>query len=310
MLNILYAGAPQDWPAYQAILPQQLSARGISANFAPDLPPDTVDYIVYAPVGPVQDFSPFTRLRAVLNLWAGVEQIVANATLRAPLTRMVDMGLSEGMREYVAGHVLRHHLGMDAHLHGQDGVWRATIFPPLARHRHVGILGLGALGAFCGQALVDLGFQVSGWSRTQKSVAGITCLSGQAGLQTVLRDAEILVLLLPLTDATQHVLNAQTLAMLRPGVIIVNPGRGGLIDENALLAALNAGHIGHATLDVFQTEPLPADHAFWRHPRVTVTPHIAASSRPETCAEVLVDNIERDQAGQPMQFVVDRSAGY
>lgn len=309
-MNILFAGNAKDWPAYQAALPPLLAARRIEALFGCDLPPDQVDFIIYAPDGPVQDFTPYTRLRAVFSLWAGVERIVNNPSLRVPLTRMVDAGLSMGMRDYVCGHVLRHHLGMDVHIHGQDGVWRNTVIPPLARQRQVGILGLGALGASCGQALAGLGFDVMGWSRSHKAIDGITCLSGGDGLDQVLQTSEILVLLLPYTQATHHVLNAETLARLRKNVVLINPGRGGLMDEDALLAALNAGTIGHATLDVFQTEPLPPNHPFWAHPRVTVTPHIAASSRAESCADVLIENIARSISGQQLLYEVDRTAGY
>lgn len=309
-MNILYAGNADDWPAYAAALPPLLAARGIDAAFGQDFRPEEVDIIIYAPDGPVQDFTPYTNMRAVLSLWAGVERIVGNPSLRVPLARMVDEGLSMGMRDYVCGHVLRHHLGMDRHIHGQDGIWRNTVFPPLARQRRVGMLGLGALGAACGQALARLDFQVSGWSRSQKDIAGIACLSGNAGLRALLSESEILVLLLPYTEATHHILNAETLALLPPGAVIINPGRGGLIDEDALLVALNQGQIGHATLDVFQTEPLPPAHPFWAHERVTVTPHIAASSRAETCAEVLAENIARLQAGAALLYQVDRAAGY
>tara|TARA_R110002049_G_scaffold67262_9_gene174757 strand:+ start:123 stop:1055 length:933 start_codon:yes stop_codon:yes gene_type:complete len=310
MQHILYAGNRADWPGYRAALPPLLAARGIEARLAPDIPADQVNYIIYAPDGPVQDFSAFPGLRAVFSLWAGVEKIIGNASLNVPLTRMVDAGLAMGMRDYVAAHVLRHHIGMDTHIHGQDGQWRNTVFPPLARDRSIGILGLGALGANCGAALAQFGFRVTGWSRTQKNIAGIACYSGDDGLKTVLETSEILVLLLPYTDNTHHVLNAETLAQMRRGSIIINPGRGGLVDEAALLVALERGDIGHATLDVFQTEPLPAGHPFWAHPRVTVTPHIAASSRPETCAEVLAENIARSTHGEDLLFQVDRSAGY
>jgi glyoxylate/hydroxypyruvate reductase A len=309
-MNILYAGHPDEWADYQSALPPLLAARGIKANLARDMQPDAVDFIIYAPTGPLKDFTPYTNLRAVLSLWAGVERIIGNATLQVPLARMVDAGLSLGMRDYVCGHVLRHHLGMDAHIHGQDGIWRDTIFPPLARQRRVGMLGLGALGATCGQALAGFGFDVMGWSRSQKHIDGINCLSGDEGLAQVLAEAEILVLLLPYTQATHHLLNAETLAQTRDGVFIINPGRGLLIDDDALLAALNAGKIGHATLDVFQIEPLPVDHPYWAHPRVTVTPHIAATSRAETCSEVLTENIARSMAGQNLLYVVDRNAGY
>jgi len=226
-----------------------------------------------------------------------------------PLARMVDAGLSEGMREWVAGHVLRHHLGMDAHINGEPGVWAPRI-PPLARDRTVAILGLGELGATCAEALLSLGFRVTGWSRTPKSLPGVTCHHGADGLADCLRGAEIVVLLLPDTPATEDTLNADTLALLPRGAFVVNPGRGPLIDDDALLAALDSGQVGHATLDVFRIEPLPEDHPFWRHPGVTVTPHIASETRPVTAAQVIAENIRRCEAGEPMLHLVDRDAGY
>jgi glyoxylate/hydroxypyruvate reductase A len=223
---------------------------------------------------------------------------------------MVGGGLSEGMVEWVAGHVLRHHLGMDAHIHGQDGVWRAGVTPPLACDRRVVILGLGALGAACGQALAGLGFQVHGWSRSAKSVQGITCHHGEAGLKDALAVGDIVVLLLPSTPATENVLDADAFARMPKGAFVINPGRGPLIDDDALLAALDAGQVAHATLDVFRVEPLPADHAYWTHPQVTVTPHIASETRVSKAVEVIADNIAHGEAGEPFEHAVDRSAGY
>jgi glyoxylate/hydroxypyruvate reductase A len=307
--NILFAAGDAQWRIYEAPLRRALDRAGVTATLAPDLPPAGVDYIVYAPDSAVQDFTPFTRARAVLNLWAGVEKIVGNPTLHIPLARMVDHGLTQGMVEWVTGHVLRHHLGMDTHILHQDGVWRPDA-PPLASDRRIGVLGLGALGAACARMLAHLGFPVTGWSRSPKQIDGLRCLSGEDGLRTALQEADILVLLLPLTPETENLLNADRLALLPPGAVILNPGRGPLIDDAALLAALDRGHLGHATLDVFRTEPLPPEHPFWAHPRVTVTPHIASETRPETAAEVIAENIRRGEAGQPLLHLVDRDAGY
>jgi glyoxylate/hydroxypyruvate reductase A len=133
---------------------------------------------------------------------------------------------------------------------------------------------------------------------------------GDDGLDAVLTRAEIVVLLLPDTPATENVLNDRTLALLPEGAAVVNPGRGPLIDDDALLAALDAGQIGHATLDVFRTEPLPPDHPYWAHPKVTVTPHIASETRPASAARVIAENIRRGEAGEPFLHLVDRKAGY
>lgn len=308
-LNVLFSAPPQRWDEFRAPLNQALQEAGIEADLSTDHPSEEVDYIVYAPNGGLSDFTPFTRAKAVLSLWAGVEGIVGNPTLKIPLTRMVDSGLAEGMVEWVSGHVLRHHLGMDAHICRSDARWDPVI-PPLARHRQVGMLGLGELGTACAKALAGLNFNVSGWSRRPRQVEGITCLHGEAGLEEILSHSEIIVLLLPLTPATENLLDERRLALLPRGAFILNPGRGALIDDEALLAALDSGQVAHATLDVFRTEPLPPEHPFWAHPRVTVTPHIASETRAETASQVVAENIRRAEAGEPLLFLVDRNAGY
>lgn len=308
---VRFAAAYERWDQYAGALRNALQAAGLeeATLTSEPLAPETVDYLVYAPNSDVQDFTPYTRLKAVLNLWAGAEDVVGNQTLKVPLARMVDPGLTEGMVEWVTGHVLRHHLNIDHALSHQAGDWVRHV-PPLARNRPVTILGLGELGSACAQALSALNFPVTGWSRTARDVAGVRCLAGEDSLEAALIGAEIVILLLPDTPATENVLNARTLGHLAPGAVIVNPGRGPLIDDDALLAALDSGQVGHATLDVFRTEPLPPEHPFWAHPGVTVTPHIASETRPETAAMVIAENIRRGEAGEPFLHLVDRAAGY
>lgn len=308
-VNILFAAKPDSWAAYETPLKTALSEAGVSADLRRAFAPEDVDYIVYAPNSTVQDFTPYTRCKAVLNLWAGVENVVGNTTLTQPLARMVDHGLTQGMMEWVTGHVLRHHLGMDAHIHGLKGHWDKHV-PPLAEDRPVTILGLGALGSACATALAGLGFDVTGWSRSPRDVAGVCCLHGDTGLAQALSTAQILVLLLPLTSATENLLDAQNMARLPRGAVILNPGRGALIDDDALLAALDSGQVGHATLDVFRVEPLPADHPFWAHPSVTITPHIASETRPASASRVIAENVRRGEAGEPFLHLVDRKLGY
>ncbi|AZL58676.1 glyoxylate/hydroxypyruvate reductase A [Tabrizicola piscis] len=304
MPTILFA-APSLWPEYQTALPQALAEVGVTGPVVTEARPEDVDYIVYAPSSPLQDFTAYTRTKAVLSLWAGVERIVGNTTLTQPLCRMVDPGLTEGMVEWVVGHTLRHHLGMDRHIVNPGHVWDPTC-PPLARERPVAVLGMGALGAACAAALQALNFPVTGWSRTERP----GCLHGEDGLRQALATAQIVVLLLPKTPETENLLNAAQLALLPQGAVILNPGRGPLIDDAALLAALDAGQIGHATLDVFRVEPLPTDHPFWAHARVTVTPHIAADTRTSSAARVIAENIRRGEAGEPFLHLVDRARGY
>lgn len=308
-LNILFAAQPSRWLEYREPLLDAFDEAGISANLGTDIEPQDVDYIVFAPNGPISDFSVFPRLKAVLGLWAGVEGIVGNTSLEVPLTRMVDGGLAEGMTEWVTGHVLRYHLDLDRHVTSQNGVWDPVI-PPLARNRSIGILGLGELGQVCAKALTQLNFRVSGWSRSPKDISGTRCLSGPDGLPELLKTSEIIVLLLPLTEATENIINKETLSLLPKGAKILNPGRGALINDGALLAALETGQVAHATLDVFRTEPLPMNDPYWAHPNVTVTPHIASETRADTSSKVIAENIRRFEAGEPMKFIVDRKAGY
>jgi len=310
MINILFAAKPANWSAYKAPLRRALDDIGIAYTLTTDTSdPASIDYLIYAPSGPVNDFTPFCNAKAVLGLWAGVEGITGNETLTVPLTRMVDHGLTEGMVEWVTGHTLRHHLGMDQHILGQDGEWRGFV-PPLARDRSVAVLGLGALGSACATALSALNFNVLGWSRREKSIEGVACSFGDDGLDQTLSQAEILILLLPLTAGTENLLDSQRLSQMPSGAFIINPGRGPLIDDDALLSALETGQIAHATLDVFRIEPLPADHPYWAHPQVTVTPHIASETRPASSSRVIAENIRRSEAGEPLQHVVDRTAGY
>jgi glyoxylate/hydroxypyruvate reductase A len=306
---VLFAALYERFEQYQAPLTKAFNDRGLSVHLAIDLDPSCVDYIVYAPNSDVQDFTPYTRCKAVLNLWAGVESVVHNITLTQPLARMVDVGLTDGMVEWVTGHVLRHHLGMDAHIHGQDGLWRSDV-PPLAKDRIVTVLGLGELGSACAKMLCRFGFQVRGWSKSEKTIEGIDCFACATGLHDALKGAQIVVLLLPNTPETEDTLNAKTIAGLARGAFVINPGRGTLINDQDLLNALDSGHVAHATLDVFRVEPLPIDHPFWAHPNVTVVPHKASETRPDTASQVIAENIFRCENGAPLLHIVDRAAGY
>ena len=310
MIRVLFAAPSKDWEEYREVLPKAISDAGIAAEIVLDTDaPKTIDYIVYAPSSRLRDFAPFSNCKAVLNLWAGVEKIVGNETLTMPLTRMVDFGLTEGMVEWCVGHVLRHHLDLDRDICRTDSEWAPHV-PPLARNRSVGVLGLGALGSAVAEALAALRFRVSGWSRSPKALPNVDCFDGDAGLNAVLSRSEILVLLLPQTPGTRDLMNAERLAAMPQDSVIINPGRGPLIVDEDLLAALDSDHLKHATLDVFRTEPLPSDHAFWSHPKVTVTPHVASDTRAGSAAEQVAENIRRSEAGEPLLHLVDRGLGY
>lgn len=312
MIRILFSAPRKDWDDYRDVLPAALAEVGVEVVIEHDIAPqhpETVDYIVYAPSSRLKDFRPYTGTKAVLNLWAGVEGIVENQTLTQPLTRMVDYGLTEGMIEWCVGHTLRHHLDMDQDICRTDAEWVPHV-PPLARHRRVTVLGLGALGAAVAAALAQLRFDVAGWSRSPRNIRGVDCHSGDDGLTEALRRSEILILLLPLTDTTRDLMDDDRLKLLPKGAVIINPGRGPLVVDADLLSALDARQVSHATLDVFREEPLPRDHPFWAHPRVTVTPHIASDTRADSAARVIAENIRRGEAGEPFLHLVDRSAGY
>jgi len=308
-IKILFSANEENWRRYKAPLQDALDDKSLDYELGITITPSEVDYIIYAPTSSLQDFSPYTKLKAVLNLWAGVEGVTNNKTLNVPLARMVDSGLTDGMVEWVTGHTLRHHLGIDKHIHGQDGIWRSYV-PPLAKDRVITILGLGTLGTACGIALKRLGFNVRGWSRREKSVDGILCFYGDEQIDSSLMDADIVVLLLPDTPLTQNILNQHTLNLLKRGAFVLNPGRGPLIDDDALLVALDSGQIEHATLDVFRIEPLPKNHQYWSNNKVTVTPHKASETRPITASQVIAMNIKRAENGQKLLYLVDRENGY
>lgn len=310
-INLLFNVTPALFDEYCDPIRDALQRRNIEArtNVIGDIPPQDVDYIIHATGGPITDFSPFTTTRAVLSLWAGVEKIVSNATLTQPLCRMVDDGLRQGMVEWVVGHTLRAHLGMDRYVCQKPLTWEQHI-PPLATDRSVTVLGLGELGSAAAAALVQLGFRVTGWSRSAHEASGVRSLAGMENLPQALAAAEILVGLLPQTPETIDLLNAERLALLPTGCFIINAGRGTLIDDDALIAALDSGRVKQATLDVFRTEPVPVNHPFWSHPGVTISPHVAAATRVSSAAEKIADNIERAESGTPLLHLVDRTLSY
>lgn len=302
-MKVLFAAPAAMWPAWAPAL----TAACPEMRLERDGDPAGFDAIIYAPGGEIEDLSPYSNARLVQSLWAGVERIVTNPTLTQPLARMVDPGLARGMAEFCTGWVMRGHLQMDRY--AQDGVWRNGQVPPLAEGRRVTILGMGELGRATAAMLAPIGFGLTGYSASGRPVPGVEVLAGDH-LDQALERAEILVSLLPDTPQTRNLMNADRLARLPAGAFLVNPGRGTLFDDDALLAALDRGHVGHAVLDVFRTEPLPPDHRFWSHPGVTVTPHIAAETRPATAAPVVAQNLRRVMAGQPALNLVDRAKGY
>ena len=260
---------------------------------------------------PPSELARYPNLKAILSLGAGIEWLIADPTVPdVPIARMVDPSLTRTMREYVLLAVLRHHREFDRFERAQrERAW-AYSFPPQAAERRVGIMGLGELGAAVAHELVRHGFTVSGWSRAAKALPGVTDYVGRSELHAFLHKTDMLVCLLPLTADTRGILDAETLATLPHGAYVINAARGAHLVEADLLAALDSGHLGGATLDVFQTEPLPPESPLWSHPKVLVTPHVASYCLPATAADGVVENIRRAQAGQPLRHQVDRTRGY
>jgi glyoxylate/hydroxypyruvate reductase len=257
------------------------------------------------------------NLQVVFNLGAGVDALLADTTLprQVPIVRVVDRDLTNRMTEYVVWHVLDQHRQGALHRAGQArGEW---IGPDQwsANKMRVGLMGLGEIARDAAEVLVRLGFQVSGWSRSPKSLPGVRCYHGTDGLDAFLGTTDILVVLLPLTPDTRHMIDARLLRRLaqdgRLGKpVLINAGRGGLQVEADILTCLDEGTLGHAVLDVFETEPLPAASPLWRHPRVTITPHNAADSDPETISGYVVDQIRAFERGDALCNVVDLARGY
>jgi len=251
-------------------------------------------------------------LRAVLSLGAGIDHVLSDPALPAdvPVYRLIDDDLTARMSEYVVLHVLRHHRQQPAYEAQQRAhVWR-PLRQPAARRRRVGILGLGVLGADAAAKLALLGFAVSGWSRREKSLAGVQVYHGAAGLGALLGRSDILVCLLPATPATAGLLNRKRLARLPAGASLINAGRGALLVEDDLLALLAEGHVSHATLDVFANEPLAGDHPLWDHPAVTITPHVAAATSGRALTGFVARTLAALEAGKEPPGRVDRDQNY
>ncbi len=276
-----------------------------------DARPEDTDYVICQENGAVRDLGAYASSRAIFSLWAGVEWLPRlHPPAGVPVIRMVDEGMTQGMTDYVLAHVLRYHADVDSAVRGEIlEPWGKTT-RPLAQQRRVGIAGLGTLGSDAARALRSIGFSVRGWSRSRKSMDGVCCYAGMDELPEFLAETEILVLLLPLTPDTENLFGHRAFSLLPKGVRLINAARGGLIDDEALVEALDSDRIAHATLDVFRTEPLPLDHPFRTHGRVTVTPHIASVTRPATAARSIVRQIRRGEAGLPFENLYDPGRRY
>jgi glyoxylate/hydroxypyruvate reductase len=271
---------------------------------------DVVAAIVWKyPSGMLQRFA---NLRLIQVLGAGVDHLWSDPCLptHVPIARLVDPGLTARMSEYVLLHSLALHRRLPELRSAQsEHAWR-YLHPKPPAETCVGIMGHGVLGHSCISALAGIGFTVIGWSRSPKVDVGVPIYIGAADLEQFKRRADIIVLLLPLTRATESLIDAAFLAGIRDGTALINVGRGALIVDDDLIAALDAGRLRHAVLDVFRTEPLPADHAFWNHPKITITPHNSSATNPATALGQIVENVHRALAGEKLLNPVDPAIGY
>lgn len=275
----------------------------------PDAP--ACDYaVLWRP--PAQLLMQHTELKAIFSLGAGVDALLTTGAVpkHVPLIRMEDVGMAGQMIEYALYAALHQYRAMD-HYAQDQGQQRWAPQPLRFRSDfHVGVLGLGVLGEQVARALAEFGFTVHAWSRSAKQINGIDCQYGEKGLNTVLVQSELLIVLLPLTDTTQGLLNRERLQQMPTGAALANLSRGSLLVEEDLLALLDSGHIGHAFLDVFHEEPLPSTHRFWQHPLVSITPHVAALTPFQQAAQQVADKIRVLERGETVSGIVDRGRGY
>lgn len=261
---------------------------------------------------PVSELKRFPNLKALINLNVGVDTVVQDKDLPPglPLARTLDPGLVDLMANYFVYGALHFHRGFDRFAQNQrERRWNFERAKPNAT-RTVGVMGLGAIGAQSARLLKSLGFEVCGWSRSRKSIEGVTSFAGPEELDAFLARSEILCCIVPLTPETERMIDADFLRRLPQGAAVINLARGAVLVEADLIAALDAGHIRGAMLDVFETEPLPEAHPLWSHPKVVVTPHVGGNTNPVTAAPQVVENIRRALAGEPLLNPVDPARGY
>lgn len=290
----------------------QRAIPGLDFRVDPDVgdPAEIESAMVWkAPPGELRKYP---NLRLIVNIGAGVDHIVKDETLPPdiPIVRLVDPEMSRMMAQYVMLAVLRYHRDFPAFEKAQrDGRWH-YIHPRETATCSVGIMGLGHLGTLAASELLRQGFRVSGWSRTPKTVEGVATFHGREQLKDFLARTDILVLMMPHTAETESIVGRDVLYALPRGAKLINVGRGQLVDDDALVAAIRDGQIGGATLDVFRTEPLPPGHPFWELEQVTITPHLASIAVPRSASAQIADNLRRLREGRPLLNVVDRARGY
>jgi glyoxylate/hydroxypyruvate reductase A len=308
-MNIVYKSEPERGQKWAALVAQMAPAA--SFRLWPEIGnPEEVEYLV-AWVPPDNIMQQFPNLKVLFSVGAGADQFdYANLPPELPVVRMIEPGLTSGMVEYVTFAVLGLHRDMPRYLQQQRaGLWQ-THPVHTAGKRRVGVMGLGTLGEAVLKPLVALGFDCAGWSRTPRALPGVQCFAGNDRLSEFLARSDILICLLPLTASTEGMLNTALFSQLPPGAALVQVGRGAQLNHDDLIQALDSQQLSAAVVDVTAPEPLPAGHAFWQHPALWLTPHIASQTQPESAVNALLENIRRYERGESMVGVVDRDKGY
>ena len=297
---------------YKRILAEEITNQSLDFKIIEDMSRRSeVNAIIYSDDSEISDFSIFPEDTVIFSTFAGVEKTLLNKTIRQPLVRLIDIEMTECMAEWCAAHVLRYHLDLDTYIKPAKKEWKISDKERLLAHQvNIGVLGLGTLGSATAKKLKKLDFHVTGWSATRKKISGIKSLVGQGGLTNILSSSDYLILLLPLTEQTKTIINSETLKLIKNGAILINAGRGGLIDDDDLLKALDGGKLSECTLDVFNEEPLPPEHPFWFHDKVTVTPHISAPTRLKSSIKSILKNIARIKQGLHPIGLVEKERHY
>ncbi|TXH37554.1 MAG: glyoxylate/hydroxypyruvate reductase A [Rhodospirillaceae bacterium] len=306
-----FAGIYDRNPSWRSVFAEKAPEIAIASPEEAAADPASIRYCLAWRPKP-GELAALPNLQVVFGLGAGVDGILADATIPAhlPIVRMVEQGLTKGMVEYVLWQVLYHHRRVWELEEAQaNGVWLDHSYPA-PWDRAVGIMGLGEIGAAAAERLADFKFKLRGWSRNRKSLRNVESFAGAEELPAFLKGCDILVCLLPLTVETRGLLNADLFAHLPRGAALINAGRGAQLNEADFLAALQDGQIGSATLDVFQTEPLPPNHPFWQQKRLFITPHNASMTEAGAAVLAIRQQILDFEAGQPLRHLVDRQAGY
>lgn len=304
---------------YRSDAPRAAAWASYFAEHAPDLDfrvwPDAgkldeVEYLI-AWQAPAEFLATLPRLKVLFSSGAGVDHVDFSAVpAHIPIVRMVEPGIINGMVEYVSLAVLALHRDFFDYVAAKAArVWNPLEVPP-ASARSIGVMGMGSLGRAVLERLGTYGFRLRGWNRSLRRMDGVESFAGPDQLQPFLEGCDILICLLPLTPETRGILNRKLFSALPAGAALINVGRGPHLVDADLVEALDSGRLSRAILDVTDPEPLPAEHPFWTHPRVFLTPHVASMTQPESAAPILLENLRRHQRGEPLLNVIDRSRGY